>query len=347
MWYQENLFKNLVLTACFFLVVFLVYLLLPLLDSIFGFVLQIFTPFVLAIILYYLFRPLVRKLTKWMSITLAISVVYLILLLAGFFIGMYVYPKIQGQISVLESINLEQVMSGEPWQVDIFHIKINVTEEINKMTSKFLSLLNSILFGHIADFFTFVTQLVITLVITPFILYYLFTDDERIYRSLHQRVPEKYSNYVNELFSDFDDILLHFVTSRVLVSLIVNSLIFLAFMSIGLKYTLFLVIISTIFYIIPTFGSFLAMILPLFVGFSTSTFMGMEVLIILGVAMTLEGFFLTPLIMGRKLYMHPLTVIFILLAAGSLYGIFGLLFATPAYAIVKAFCNRTYSFVKN
>ncbi|MEM1282498.1 MAG: AI-2E family transporter [Chlamydiota bacterium] len=342
MWYHKESFRNLVSIVLFLLAVYIAYTLLPLIDSVLGFLLAIFSPFVLAVILYYLFRPLVNLLNCKISINLSITIVYLIIGLLVFLVLVFAFPTIQEQVKVLKSIDLQKVASLDLTTIDIFHVKINLSDEMNKMTSRFLGVLNTLLIGHFSDFISFLTQFVITLAITPFILYYLLKDDHSVYSGLINLVPQKYVTLFDSFSSDVDSVILHFVNGRMIVSLVINLAIFLCFLVIGLDFALVLTLISTVFYIIPTFGSFLAMILPLIVGFSTSTIMGVEVLLIMGVAMTLEGFLVTPQVMGRKLTMHPLTVILVLLAAGSLYGIFGMLFATPAYAIVKSFLTHLY-----
>lgn len=342
MWYHKESFRNLVSIVLFLLAIYIAYTLMPLMESVFGFLLGIFSPFVLAVILYYLFRPLVDWLSKKVSIYLAIAAVYLILGILLFLVVFFVYPTIQQQVTVLRSIDLEKVVDFDLQTINIFHVQVNVSDEVNKMASKFLSSLNTVLIGHFSGFISVLTQLVVTLAITPFILYYLLKDDHSVYGAVIQLVPQKYVTFFNSFSSDVDSVILHFVNGRVIVSVVINLAIFLCFILIGLDFALVLTLISMIFYIIPTFGSFLAMILPLIVGFSTSTIMGVEVLLIMGVAMTLEGFLITPQVMGRKLTMHPLTVILVLLAAGSLYGIFGMLFATPAYAIVKSLMIHTH-----
>jgi predicted PurR-regulated permease PerM len=342
MWYHSKSFKNLVSVVLFLVAIYLAYTLLPLIDNVLGFLLQIFTPFVLAVILYYLFRPLVSWLNTRISIYLCITVVYCILGLILFLIVFFVFPTIQQQFSVLQSIDLQKVVSFDLNTIDIFHVKINVSQEVNKMASKFLAILNTLLIGHFSGFVSLLTQFMITLAITPFILYYLLKDDHAVYSNIIQLVPEKYVDFFNSFSSDVDRVVLHFVNGRVIVSVVINLIIFVCFLMIGLDFALVLTLISMVLFIIPTFGSFIAMILPLIVGFSTSTLMGIEVLLIMGTAMTFEGFLITPQVMGRKLYMHPLTVILVLLAAGSMYGVFGMLFATPAYAIVKSLVRHTY-----
>ena len=67
----------------------------------------------------------------------------------------------------------------------------------------------------------------------------------------------------------------------------------------------------------------------------------------MGLAIFLERFLVTPQVMGKELYIHPVMIILILLVAGYLFGILGLLFGTPAYVLCKIFVVQTYHFLNN
>ncbi len=111
---------------------------------------------------------------------------------------------------------------------------------------------------------------------------------------------------------------------------------------IGLNYALVLSLFALIFMTIPFLGPFLSILPALFVGLSDSPFMVVKVFIVFAVVQQIESNVISPLVIGQRLNIHPLTIILLLLAAGSLYGLIGLLLATPLYALVKVLIESLY-----
>lgn len=97
-----------------------------------------------------------------------------------------------------------------------------------------------------------------------------------------------------------------------------------------------------IFYTIPFLGTFIAIIPALIIGLADSPFMAFKVILVMIVAHVIESDIVSPKILGQRLHIHPLTIILLLLAAGSLYGLIGLLLATPIYAIIKVIVWNVY-----
>jgi len=74
--------------------------------------------------------------------------------------------------------------------------------------------------------------------------------------------------------------------------------------------------------------------------------MALKVLILMLIVQQVEGHLITPQVMGKRLDIHPLTVIFLLLVAGSLYGFVGILIAIPAYSVLKVIVKNFIRFYK-
>lgn len=68
----------------------------------------------------------------------------------------------------------------------------------------------------------------------------------------------------------------------------------------------------------------------------------LKVIIVFVIVQQTESNIISPLIIGHRLHIHPLTIILLLVAAGSLYGLVGLLLATPVYAITKVLAANLY-----
>ena len=98
---------------------------------------------------------------------------------------------------------------------------------------------------------------------------------------------------------------------------------------------------------VPYLGSFLAMVPVIIMGLVQGPAMLIKVLIIFFIEQTIEGRFVSPLVLGNKLSIHPITIMFILLTAGSLYGVWGVLLGIPIYASVKVVVREIFDWYRS
>jgi predicted PurR-regulated permease PerM len=337
MWYQKRFFEKIVTIILVLFVIYLAYLLLPVLSGVTAFLVQILIPAFLSLILYYLLRPLVQYLQKKIGLYAAIGVAFLVTAIILFVLGVFIYPAIMEQVKIIQSIDLKEMTKSKSGSIfgGLNQLSDYFTEELRQIASSTLSYLHVMIVENITWFISIITQFFFTLIIVPFVLFYLLKDGKKMHDAFIERVPKKYTPLVETIAEETDQALFQFINGRVVIAAITATMLYICFMLIGLDYAIVLTLISFLFYIIPTIGNFLAMILPLLVGFTMSTWMGFEVLIIMLVISSIEGFLISTLVMGATLYIHPLTLLLILLAAGAFYGMIGLLFAAPVYVIGK------------
>ena len=141
---------------------------------------------------------------------------------------------------------------------------------------------------------------------------------------------------------DIDETLSGFILSQLTVAAVVGFFLFCGYLLIGLPHALLLALFAMIFYVIPILGTVIAIIPALVVGLTINLGMAVKIILVMLFAHLLEVNILTPRLMSHRLKIHPLTIILLLLAAGSLYGIFGLLLVTPTYAILKVIVWNLY-----
>jgi predicted PurR-regulated permease PerM len=97
---------------------------------------------------------------------------------------------------------------------------------------------------------------------------------------------------------------------------------------------------------VPYLGPIIAIIPAIIIAFITSPFMLVKLAIVWAVVQLLEGKVISPQIMGRSLDIHPITVIFVILTAGNLFGIIGIILAVPGYAVLKVIITHIYQFIR-
>lgn len=118
------------------------------------------------------------------------------------------------------------------------------------------------------------------------------------------------------------------------------------FKIVGLEYSVTLGIFAGFMNLIPYLGSFLAMIPAVLIALATSPKMLVAVLIVFALEQFIEGRFVSPLVLGSQLDIHPVTIIFVLLTAGKLFGVVGVILGVPGYAAIKVVVTHIFEWYK-
>lgn len=305
-------------------------------------------PFMLAGFFYYLLRPLVnyfehRRVHK----TLSIILIYIVLAAVVVVFTIIIWPILQTQI--------ENFIKSAPQLIKDFQEQINKMQE-NRLVSMFVSsnsdfsaklseYLNTAITtasNYVSNVFSIITSFVIVIATAPIILYYMLKESSHIPESILHLIPTRYRRDGKEVIGEIDAALSGFIVGRVIITCLLGVLLYIGFMIIGLPYALLLAVIATVLNIIPYIGQFLGAIPCLIVAFIDAPSMIIWVVIVTVIAQQIESSFLSPHIYGKRLDIHPLTTIILLLVAGDIAGILGVILAIPAYMVVKIILVRLY-----
>ena len=213
------------------------------------------------------------------------------------------------------------------------------------MCSSDLNNLETYLQGAPTVIINVVSQLigfVFALVLIPFFLFFMLKDGDKLVPFIKQFLNNRAAKSFEKLAHSVDYTLNAFILGQMTVSIVVGLLLLIGYMIIGLKYALTLALFAMVMNVIPFVGPFLAVIPALLVGLFQDPILAVWVAVITIIAQQLEGNFVSPNVMGKALSIHPLTIITLILAAGSLAGFLGLLFAIPTYAVLKAIISHFY-----
>lgn len=148
--------------------------------------------------------------------------------------------------------------------------------------------------------------------------------------------------WIEKTLKDIDDVLNLYIRGQILISSILAALLFIGYSIIGLNFALLLVVFAFFMNIIPFIGPWIAFIPALTIAFFQDPIMAIWVSVITLIAQQTDANLITPNIMGKTLNIHPLTIITILLAAGNIAGLIGVLLAVPGYAVGKAIISNIY-----
>jgi predicted PurR-regulated permease PerM len=311
-------------------------------------------PFMLSGFIYYLLRPLVYHLSQKRN-NKSIVIILIYLLIGGIttLIMLWVGPMLSVQVqNFLE--NLPKLSEGLKEQIvklqnnrffSTFFAKNNFD-----LSTKISDIFNqSINFAttYITNFFMVVTNILIILTTVPIIVYYMLKDGHKAYAAILNRFPRKYKSVAEEVMEEIDAALSNFIVGRIIISFLLGVMTYIGLLLVGIPYPLLLAIIAMTMNPIPYIGSFLGVIPSIIVAFTQSPSMVLWVSIVMFLSQQIEGNILAPYVTGRQTDIHPLTTILVMLVAGDLAGIFGLILAVPVYMVVKIIVthiNRLFIF---
>ena len=343
-WYMERFFKYGSAILLVLAIVFLFYKVNVFIKPVIDIFSVLSLPIVFSFLFYYLLRPLVGLLGK-IKVPKYLAILLLYFVLGFFLIVFFAYlgPILIEQISALASLSMETFESLKKTQsFKIYDYEINFGLEIKEKVFALIQQATSIISKNFVSIFGFVTHLAVTLVVIPFIVFYLLKDDSNIALGLTKNIPKRLRPEFSKILRNIDSTLSDYINGLVLVSVALGVLLFVGYVIIGLKYALILSVIALIFTTIPFLGPFLAIAPALLISISGGPVLMLKVVIVFLIVQQTESNIISPLIIGHRLHIHPLTIILLLIAAGSLYGLIGLLFATPLYAIAKIILGSLY-----
>ncbi len=319
-------------------------------------------PGVLAGIAYYLLRPLLGLLEKWRIpriwgiLLLYIAVIGILTLLI-----LLVYPFLRDQFTNLAKEFPEYFMALTQNAVDYLNNsriteyldKMNFNEVVKNFTTDMVktvkdtatNLAQGVASG-ITGFVSTLTGIVLSLVTVPFILFYLLKDGEKLPNFILKACPPRMRKEVHEIFHDMDKQISSYIQGQILVSMCIGSMVTIGFLIIGMKYALLLGFLAMITSVVPYLGPVIAITPAVIIALVTSPFMLFKLAIVWTVVQLIEGKFISPQIMGKSLSIHPITIIFVLLTAGSLFGVPGVILGIPGYAILKVLVTHLFKLFK-
>ncbi|MCZ4280366.1 AI-2E family transporter [Kiloniella laminariae] len=306
---------------------------------------SVLLPFVAGMAVAYFLDPLCDRLEKvGLSRTLATVVVTFTFLMVVFLALVLLVPVIVGQIADLLH-SLPGLLEAARGQLDKFLLIIEArVDPVNmakleaifgdglKSSAKWLSSLAAgLLDGGVAF-----ANLMSLLVITPVVTFYLLRDWDRIVDQIDGYLPRANLEVIRKLAGQVDTTLAGFIRGQGTVCLILGIFYALGLSLSGLKFGLVLGMIAGLLSFIPFVGAGIGLVLS--VGLAFFQFDSWTPVIIVAVVFFagqfLEGNVLTPKLVGEKVGLHPVWVIFGLLAGGALFGFVGILLAVPVAAVI-------------
>ncbi len=300
----------------------------------------ILAPFLAAAVLAYIFNPLVTRMSRRVPRTLAVSIA--LVLIAGIIVLLLLVllPLIARQLKAI----VTQVPQYIDWiklrvgplalqylgvELDTALVKDWLTEHTKEIQGVALSLLPTLKSGGLA-----LLELAANLVLIPVVLFYFMRDWDDMVARLAQLVPRQWSGTLSGLLKEIDTVLGEFLRGQLLVMLLMAVFYSVGLWLAGLDYALSVGLIAGFLTFVPYLGVIIGVVLATLTGllqFGDLTHL-LWIWLVFVVANVLEGNVFVPWLVGDRIGLHPVAVIFALLAFGQLFGFTGVLLALPASA---------------
>jgi predicted PurR-regulated permease PerM len=318
----------------------------------------VLTPFVVAAVLAYALTPMV----DWLDDVgrgriprlLAVVVVELLFIVVVLAMLLLMVPIVAKELPLLRE-QLPQMLDGlttsvKPWlaqwgihiALDVTSIKSFVVDHLSGNVEDVLgSVLKSLKLGSSVAF-----SIIGNAILIPVALFYLLMDWDRFLDQLRKLIPPRLRGVVDSFLTEADSVLGQYLRGQLLVMLILAVFYSVGLGLFGLDLALPIGIFTGMAIFVPYLGFGIGLVLAALAGlleFSATSGLGytaVMVAVVFGAGQIVESFFLTPRLVGERIGLHPLAVIFALLAFGQLFGFVGVLIALPVSAVLLVAVRR-------
>ncbi len=319
-------------------------------------ILSILSPLFIGLIIAWLFDPIVSWLnTKGVNRILGTIFVFFVLL-SGIALLIYlIYPSFTTQINEIAYSIPSLINEGKNAIDRLFNhltsmsgynlndIKMQIFDSMNQIGTNLTTSLPTMTVSFLTSLIEGGVQLVFGLIIG----FYMLFDFHNVRKHLFTLIPRKYHKEATKLLDQLNKILHNFIAGTFLIAGILFVFQSIGLTLAGMRAPLVFGLFCAITNIIPYIGPWIGGIPVVLVGLSISPTVGVLSFISVFVSQTLENYFLQPIVMGKTMKLHPVTIMIGLLLFGYYFGIIGMIVATPIISIGKLlfqFFDEKYGF---
>lgn len=336
---QDNMLRRVFILAGLAFLIWVLYLLKP-----------VVIPFLIAFLIAYLFSPLVQWMHKhfhiprWLSITAVfIGIGSGVSVAAWFLLPMIWEQLIYARDSIPAAIQWVN-STFLPWVSQTFNVvemEIN-TDEFSTVAMEYLQTNYSVdsiqtLALRLAQSGLNFIQLGGTLVLVPIIAFYFLLDWERMLSHLRRLVPRPFETTTLQIVRECHEVLGAFVRGQFLVMVLLGTVYAVGLQLIGLEVGIIIGMVAGLASIIPYLGfavGIIAAVIATFLQFGLDWWQLILVGVVFMIGQAIEGYVLQPFLLGDKIGLSPVAVVFAVLAGAQLFGFLGMLIALPVAAIL-------------
>lgn len=301
----------------------------------------VLTPFLFAILLAYILYPLVVAVeNRGASRIGAILVVYAFF---AAFLGVVFWTAVPSLIKELEQIarklpNQAQQLEELGYDAVSYFRRMELPGTVRDALGIVMERIQLAMEGLATRFMQLMMGAfanIVSLIISPILAFYFLRDHHAMRERSLRYVPAQYRGDAQNMLREINSALNGFFRGQLLVCLFVGLFVYVGLLLLDIPYALFIGLLAGLFDIIPYFGPVLGFLPAAALALAKSPLTVLWVLLLFVGANQIENGIISPKIIGDRVGLHPLIVIFAILVGGNLLGILGMLMAIPVAAIIR------------
>lgn len=335
---HDLVLKRVFILAAVVCFVWLLYMLLP-----------VVIPFLIAFLVAYLFSPLVDRMLRFgIPRWLAITSVFLIIVVGLVLVGWFLVPMIWSQLIYARDHIPEMITwlnnTFLPWLSNTFNLvemEIN-TDEMTTVAMDYIQTNYSV--NNLQDLALRLAQSGLgfiqvggMLILIPIIAFYFLLDWDKMLKHMRRSIPRPFENSVVTIVKECNQVLGAFVKGQFLVMILLGIVYAVGLQLIGIEVGLIIGIVAGLASIIPYLGfavGIIAAVVATLLQFGVDWMQLLLVLVVFMIGQAIEGYILQPFLLGDKIGLSPVAVVFSVLAGAQLLGFAGMLIALPVAAVI-------------
>lgn len=310
------------------------------------------TPFIAAAILAYALSPAVSQLQRWrVPRALAAALVMLAAMAVIVLVALILIPVLQSEYSMIRA-QLPALAAAitnrfAPWVESTLGISLaldaaSIRDWISAQLAGSTQDLLTALMQYVRSGWSAAVEVLGLIALVPVVLFYLLADWPQMTARLRELIPRRWSASADDALTETDDLLGHYLRGQLLVMLSLAIWYSAALGVAGIKHWLSLGVLTGLLAFVPYLGFGLGLIVSLILAMLQLGLAqgAISIAIIFGIGQLLESYWLTPRLVGERIGLHPVAVLFALLAFGALFGFAGVLLALPLAAVALVVLRR-------
>jgi predicted PurR-regulated permease PerM len=320
----------------------------------------VLTPFLIAGLLAYLGDPVVDRLEKIRlknyspSRTFAVIIVFGIMVVLGLVLLLILIPLIENQLAAFVRVfpefitwlqdtllpRLAQTFDFDPAIINLEFVKQTVMgnwQDIGSVAGK--------IFMKITQSGQAIFLWLAYLLLIPVVTFYLLRDWDDLLKAFHALLPRRHAPLIKKLATECDNVLSEFLRGQLMVMLSLGIIYTTGLWIAGLEFALLIGMLAGVVSFVPYLGFVVGIVvagIAALVQFNDVIHI-VYVILVFGIGQALEGMVLSPWLVGDRIGLHPVAVIFAVMAGGQLFGFFGVLLALPVAAVIVVLLRYLHS----
>lgn len=302
-------------------------------------IIKIVSPLFFGILIAYLLDPIIVKMEKknikrvYASLILFILIIIIISLIMYFLFPRLVHqikdigesvPELVDKVNIFINNIISKFSSNSDFKINI---KYEISCILKKITTDFPRNCLSIFSSAISSISCAALSLIVG--------FYILLDYDKIKENIYILLPKKYRRRLKKLFKDINKDLFSFIKGTLILTIIVFVISLILFSCFKLKAPIFFALFNSVMNIIPYIGPIIGGVPIVIIAFTQSNQLGIFILVSVLIIQTLDNFIFQPIVMGKTMSLHPVTILIGLLIFEYFFGIIGMCITVPLLAVMK------------